>query len=138
MSVPPPPHSSDIPPQTPMGATPAYGTDVSQDDRTMALIAYIGGAFVSFIVPLVIYFIKKDQSKFVAFHAMQAMIFHIAILICYFIGVPLIAVLIGIPIVLAVGILSIVFSVIAALAANKGEWYEIPVVGKFARQQAGV
>ena len=145
MSVPPPPPGSDIPPQTPLGAqaplgaTPGYGTTaVTQDDKTMALIAYLGGAFISFLVPLIIYFMKKDQSKFVAYHAMQALIFHIAMLVGYIIGGALTMVLIGFLLLPVVGILSLVYSIIAALAANKGEWYEIPVVGKYARQQAGV
>lgn len=35
-------------------------------------------------------------------------------------------------------ILAIVFGIITALAANKGEWYEIPLIGKFAKQQVGI
>ncbi len=130
-----PPTGNDIPPPASYGAG---ALEITQEDKTLALIAYLGGIFVSFIVPLVLYFVKKDQSRFVAYHAMQAMIFHIAILIGYFIGGMLTVVLIGFLVLPAVGILSLVFSIIAALAANRGEWYEIPLVGKYARQFANV
>lgn len=36
------------------------------------------------------------------------------------------------------GLLSLVFSIIAGLAANRGEWYDIPVIGPIARQQSGL
>ena len=94
--------------------------------------------FVSFIVPLVLYLVKKDQSKFVAYHAMQAMIFHIAIIIGYAICSALTVVLVGFLLFPVVGIVSLVFSIIAALAANRGEWYEMPLVGKFAHQFSGI
>ena len=143
MSVPPP--GGGIPPAAPPpGGWPppptgvAPGVAASQDDRTMAIVAWIGGIFVSFLVPLVIYLIKKDQSKFVAFHAMQSMAFFGATLIAYFIAGALTLVLVGFLLFPLIFILTLVYGILAALAANRGEWYEIPVVGKFARQQVGI
>ena len=137
MSVPPsaPPPGHWPPP--PSGGVPET-TGVSQDDRTMAIVAWIGGIFVSFLVPLVIYLVKKDQSKFVAFHAMQSMAFFGAVLIAYFIAGALTVVLVGFLLFPAIFVLTLVYGILAALAANRGEWYEIPIVGKFARQQVGV
>ena len=34
-------------------------------------------------------------------------------------------------------LLGLVFSILAGLAANRGEWHDIPVLGKIARQQTG-
>jgi uncharacterized Tic20 family protein len=113
------------------------GTEITQDDRTMAMLAYILGIFTGFVGPLVIWLIKKDQSRFVAYHSMQALMFHAAITIGYVLSSFLMMVAIGFLTYPAFGILSLVFSIIAGMAANKGEWYEIPLVGKFARQQVG-
>jgi uncharacterized membrane protein len=125
MSVPPP--ESSIPPYNTLG--------VSQDDKTMAMLAELLPIVTGFLGPLVIWLIKKDQSKFVAFHAMQALFFHLALNVVMFV--------LGITIILAlaapaVWLVGIIFSVIAGLAANRGEWYELPVVGKIARQQVGI
>ena len=66
---------------------------------------------------------------------MQALFFQLALNIGMLV--------LGITIILAVAapliwVAGIVFAVIAGLAANRGEWYELPVVGKIARQQTGV
>lgn len=135
MSVPPPP-GSDIPPQAPMGAVPNYDGTVSSDDRTMAMVAHILGIFTAFVGPLIIYFIKKDQSKFVANQAMQATIFQAAISIGYIIGVVLAFIGIGVLVNMALWVVSIVFAIIGGMAANKGQLYSYPATGSFANQQA--
>ena len=84
---------------------------------------------VLIVGPLVVYVLKKDESKFVAFHALQQLIFDaillpviliIAVVTCGF-G----AVLVFVP---------LVFQIIAALRANDGEYYELPVAGAIARK----
>ena len=140
-----PPVGSDIPPAAPPPSNwppPPAGVPgdatISQDERTMAMLAYILGIFTSFLGPLIIWLIKKDQSKFVAYHGMQALLFHAVIVVGYILSSFLAVFMIGFLTYPLFGILSLVYSIIAGLAANKGEWYEIPFVGKFARQQAGV
>lgn len=101
----------------------------------MAMLAYLLGIVTGFIGPLIIWLIKKDQSKFVAYHGLQSLFFQIALNIVMF--------ALGITVILAIAaplvwIAGIVFTVIAGMAANRGEWYELPVVGKYARQQAGL
>ena len=121
---------------TPESSSPPYNAlGISQDDKTMAMLAHLLGIVTGFVGPLVIWLIKKDQSKFVAYHAMQALFFQLALNIGMFV--------LGITIILAIAapfiwVAGIVFAVIAGLAANRGEWYEMPVVGKIARQQTGV
>ncbi|MGI4790577.1 MAG: DUF4870 domain-containing protein [Janthinobacterium lividum] len=127
MSIP-PPNSSYLPPT-------GDPFSISQDDRTMAMLAYLLGIVTGFVGPLIIWLIKKDQSKFVAYHALQAPLFHIAIVAAAFVlGVTVILAILA-PVMWVVGV---VFSIIAGLAANRSEWYELPVVGKIARQQTGV
>jgi uncharacterized Tic20 family protein len=141
-----PPSGSDIPPTAPPPGNwppPPSGsiseTDgISQDDRTMAMLAYVLGIFTGFLGPLVIWLIKKDQSKFVAYHGLQALLFHAVILVGYILSSFLVVFLIEFLTYPLFGILSLVYSILAGLAASRGEWYEIPVVGKFTRQQVGV
>lgn len=87
-----------------------------QGDRTMAMLAHLLAIFTYFIGPLVIYLIKKDEDKFVAFHALQAIYAEIfGILTC---GIGLIVVR--------------VFNVIGCIKANDGEWYKYPIAGNMA------
>ena len=133
MSVPSP--ESGLPPT---GLPPYNASGISQDEKTMAMLAYLLGVFTSFLGPLVLWLLKKDQSKFVAFHALQALLLHAVVTIGYFISGALMVILIGVVTLPAFWILGLVFSILAGLAANKGDWYEIPVIGKIARQSAGV
>ncbi len=132
MSIPPTPGEYTSP--SPLGDPSA----ITQDDKTMAMLSYILGIFTGFLGPLILWLVKKDQSKFVAFHALQALILHAVVVVGYILSSFLIIVLVGFLTYPAFFILGLVYSVLAGLAANKGDWYEIPVIGKLARQQVGL
>lgn len=138
MSV--PPTGSDIPPEPTPGYIGAGTGQVSQDDRTMAMLAHILPIFTGFLGPLIIWLIKKDQSQFVAYHGMQALFFQIAVAVLYIASFVLMMVSFGLLffVPLAVWVISLVFHILAGMAANRGELYELPVVGKMARQQVGI
>ncbi len=113
---------------------PTSGTgEITQDEKTLATIACVLVIFTHWIGPLIIYFIKKDQSKFVAYYALQATILGAVVTVLYMCSAFTIFITFGLG-----AILGLVFGIISALAANKGEWYEMPVIGKFAKQQVGV
>jgi uncharacterized protein len=109
---------------------PGYGqpAPVSPSDARMwAMLAQLAGFITSFVGALVIYLIYKDRDPFIRRHAAQALNFQIIILIAYVIALVLTVVLIGIPLLLAVGVCWILFPILAAVAANKGEDYSYPL-----------
>jgi len=131
---PPQPNTSPPPPPPPMSAPgPAYGAQAQapvspSDARMWSLFAHIGGLVTTFLAPLVIYLIYKDRDPFIRRHAAQALNFQIIIAIAYFLSSLLIFVVIGfITYPLAV-ICSLIFSIMAAVAANKGEEYTYPMI----------
>jgi len=93
-----------------------------------SLFAHVGGIFFSFIPSLIIYVMFKDRDPFVRRHATQALNFQIIVAIVYAISVPLMAIGIGFLTWAVAGIACLVFSIIAAMAANKGEEYTYPMV----------
>jgi len=109
------------PPPAPTGAAPA-------DQRTMALVAHILGIFTWFIGPLIIWMINKDDSSksFVTDQAKEALNFQITITIAMLISFVLMIVIIGGLLAPLVGILNLVFCIIAAVKANNGEAYRYP------------
>jgi len=131
---PPPPYSAPPPPPPPMGGqVPTYGQQAQapvspSDARMWSMFAHLGGLLTTFVVPLVIYLIYKDRDPFIRRHAVQALNFQIIIAIGLFISSLLTAVLIGFLTYPLFVILSVVFSIIAAMAANKGEEYTYPMV----------
>jgi uncharacterized Tic20 family protein len=117
---------------------------LTHDERTWAMLAHLSallGYIVvlgQYIAPLVIYLVYRERSRFVAFHALQALYFQLALLLLWIVVFIAALVTCGLGAVCAVVplVLNLVFVLIAAIRANNGEWYELPLVGAMAR--AGV
>ncbi|MFD0773662.1 DUF4870 domain-containing protein [Streptomonospora algeriensis] len=99
----------------------------SSDDRTMALLAHIGGIFTSWVLPLILYLVKKDESPYVRHQAAQAFNFQMTMFIGQLVSYLLMVLIIGFITIFAVVACAIIFAVIAAVASNKGEWYKYPI-----------
>jgi uncharacterized Tic20 family protein len=101
----------------------------TNDERQMAMFAHIGGIF-GFIIPLIIWIMKKDESRFVDDQGKEAVNFHLTMMIGHLIGGFTICFTFGL-INLAVWILALVYGIIGGLAANKGEVYRYPLNIRF-------
>lgn len=109
------------PPPPPSGAAP-------QEDRTIALITHLSGIVAGFIVPLIMWLINKDkpEKSWLTDQSKEALNFQITLLLVYVVGMILSVILIGVLVNFAAWIACVVFSIIAGLAANKGEAYRYP------------
>lgn len=114
---------SQTPPPTPYVATPMNPAD----EKLWATLTHVGGIFFSFVPALVIYLVLKDRGPFVRHHTASALNFQLTMLIASVVAVILWFVFVGIFLTIAIGILMLVFGIIAAVAANKGEWYTYPL-----------
>ena len=129
------------------------------DERTMATLAHALQIIGAWIAPLVIFLIRR-QSRFVAFHALQALllqILHTILVIVLVIGIfvtvfasvvpgiqghpsgePPVAIFLIFPLVwiciftMSIGVLAI--AIIYAIKAGRGEWADYPVLGRLARK----
>jgi uncharacterized Tic20 family protein len=93
-----------------------------------ALLANIGGIFFSFLAPLIVYVIYKDRDPFVRRASSQALNFQIILLIGYIISSILFLIIIGIFTFTALAVCGIIFPILAAVAANKGQDYDYPLI----------
>ncbi len=116
------------PPQYPAAAPQPMNP---ADERLWATLVHVGGIFFSFVPALIGYLVLKDRGPFVRAHTATALNFQLTLLIASFVGWVLTIVVIGFVILAAVWVVNIVFSIIAAIAANKGEWYTYPMSIKF-------
>lgn len=101
------------------------------DEKLWAILVHLGGIFFGFVPALIGYLVLKDRGPLVRQHTMTALNFQITMLLAYVVGTILVLVFIGFLILMAVTVLVIVFSIIAAVTANKGEYYEYPLAIKF-------
>ena len=153
----PPPAYGQQPPsygQPPSGGQPpAYGTagpaaEMSpSDQRLWGMLAHLS-AIVSALVlsalsagiiylgavgPLVIFLVLKDRGIFVRRQALEALNFQILLTVVYLAGVLLSVVTLGlglivvVPLAIVVGVVALVFTIIAAVKANQGIDYRYPI-----------
>jgi len=99
----------------------------SGDQKTMAVLAQVLGLITGFVGPLVIYLINGEKDAFVRHHAAESLNFQLTLLIGYVVSFVLVFVIVGIILLPVLIVLGIVFPIIAAIAANKGEWYRYPI-----------
>lgn len=120
------------------GARPASLAPADVNNWAMAAhLTALAGAFIggvaSFVGPLAIWMIRRDDNAFVAQHALEALNFNLMTLAVVFIAGFLSLVTFGlglivtIPLLLVFGILWLIWTVQAALAASRGETYRYPV-----------
>jgi uncharacterized Tic20 family protein len=101
------------------------------DEKLWSILVHIGGIVFGFIAPLIGYFVLKDRGPFVREHSAAALNFQLTMLIGYVIGAVTFIFLIGIFILMAVWVLTVVFGILAAVAANQGRYYTYPLSIKF-------
>ena len=103
-------------------------SNVSQDDKTMAMIGHLSGIVAGFIGPLVIWLINKDKAdkEWLNTQAKEALNFQITILIAYFISSALTVVLIGLILLPCVWIANLVLCIMAGMKNNEGVDYKYP------------
>ena len=106
------------------------------DERLWSTLTHVGALVLSgggagWLVALIAYLILEDRGPFVRSHTATELNFQLTLLIAYVAGVILILVFVGFLIIIAAWVLSIVLGIIAAIKANKGEYYQYPVAIKF-------
>lgn len=84
-------------------------------------------AGLGFVIPIVMWLVNADKSEAVSRHGKNIANFMLSMLIYIVVSIILCLVLIGIPMLIALGIIEIVFIIIAALKANNGEYWKYPL-----------
>ena len=124
----------------------------------MALLVHVLSIFTGFWAPLIIYLIKRD-SKFISFHALQSLLWHVlymvgamvfvfALIFIFFAtfmthvvaqhgaGPPPLTLFMVFPFfwlgMILLWAVNLLLGILFAIKANAGEWAMYPLVGKWA------
>jgi uncharacterized Tic20 family protein len=129
---------SDVPSHEP----PATG--ISAEERQWAMFAHLSAVIaiwlggMAFLGPLIVWLIQKDKMKFVDDQGKEALNFQLNILVLTLALVPIGAIVtfvtfglglfIVAPLAVGLGLLAIIFPVLASVQANAGEAYRYPYI----------
>jgi uncharacterized protein len=107
----------------------------TKDERLWGMLAHllalagllVGG--LTFVGPLIVWLVKKDESEYVAWHGREALNFHLTLLIVAVVLIPVslftcgLGALLYLPLVLA----AIVLTLVGGIKANDGQRWPYPV-----------
>ena len=113
--------------EPPVESTPPkqfWGMNLNTYCMLMHLSILLGYSGFGIAVPIVLWAVNKDQSQVIDQHGKNLMNFLVTVLICAFASIPLLFVGVGIVTIIVVGIISIVFPIIAAVKANDGIFWK--------------
>jgi uncharacterized Tic20 family protein len=133
------------------------GLDTTQDERTMATLAH-ALSLLGFLAPLIIFLVKR-QSRFVSFHALQALLWHIAyfalifvLMIVWFVVIfstiahtamtkgaqPPAGIFLAFPLLwlgfMAGWVVTLIVVIVYSIKAGQGDWADYPIFGQLARR----
>ena len=95
------------------------------------MLAHLITFVSSFIGPLVIYLVKKDESAFVADQAKEVLNFHLSVLIYAVAAFLSVFLLIGFVLLPALGVFVFVVTIMGAIRAYEGNAYRYPLCIRF-------
>lgn len=115
----------------------------NDDERLMGMLIHLLNLLTGFIGPLILWLIKKDESRFIDHHGKEALNFAISLLIystclvALFIVVGVLTLGIGflvlMPLFFAFGVAVWIFEILACVQAYQGSWYHFPLTIRFIR-----
>ena len=103
------------------------------EERNMTALGNILGIVIGFISPLIFWLMYKDRSAFADRNLKSALNFHLTMIIAYIVGFILTFVFIGILIIIAIGVLTLIFSILAFVKTKDGIDYKYPIAIPFIR-----
>ncbi|MEX2219814.1 MAG: DUF4870 domain-containing protein [Phycisphaerales bacterium] len=107
-------------------------------ERTYSMFMHLTLLAATFFLPvipaLVMWLIKKDQSPYVDDHGREAINFQLSLTLYTILLVPLMAIItcgVGLVLYIPIYVMAIVGMIVAAKAANSGEYYRYPATIRF-------
>lgn len=131
-------------------------TNLTSDEKLLSMLCHLSLFFGGLVIPIVIYFIQKEKSKFVAFNALETIYFHILYIIVVFVAafvitiavsvgamasttsrndmspIAIILIIIASIFIFAIVIYFVVYAIIAAVKSYQGIIKKYPFIGNMA------
>lgn len=114
-----------------LNGTHPFSTMTKSEENLYAMFIHLSQLISSFLLPLVLWLIKKDSSKFIDQTGKIVLNWSISLAIYATISSILCFVFIGIPILIALGICNFIFALLGATKANERVLWKYPLSIEF-------
>jgi uncharacterized Tic20 family protein len=113
-------------------AVPPPPAPVASSDKALMILSHVSSLIgVPFVLPFIVWLVKKNENDLVAAHAKEALNFHLSFFIYTLCCIPLAFVWIGIPLIIVLAISSLILAIVAAVKASDGVLYRYPLTIRF-------
>jgi uncharacterized Tic20 family protein len=100
----------------------------SGNDKIWSMLSHLSALIgVGIILPLVVYLAMRHESEYLAQNAKEALNFHISIYIYALCCIPLVFIIIGVPMLILLGVGSLILAIVATVKASEGGCYHYPL-----------
>lgn len=100
----------------------------TSEEKMLAAAIYLVSFFLPVLGPLVIWLVKKDESSFIDYYGKEYLNFMISYFVYTIISGVLTIILIGFIGLWLLGVLAVVFTIVAGIKAYEGKEYRIPMI----------
>jgi uncharacterized protein len=98
------------------------------NDKIWSMLSHLSALIgMGIILPLVVYLAMRHESEYLAQNAKEALNFHISIYIYALCCIPLAFIIIGFPMLILLGIGSLILAIVATVKASDGGCYRYPL-----------
>ncbi len=105
---------------------------VASSDKALIILCHLSAIIgVGFVLPFIVWLVKKNDPDAVASHAKEALNFHLSLLLYVLVCVPLMMIVIGVPLAILIGVAGFILAIIAAVKASDGGFYRYPLTIRF-------
>jgi len=120
-----------------MNEQPSIRREDDKQARTWGMLCHLAalagylGPLLNILGPFIVWIIKKNEFSFVDEQGKESMNFQITMTVLALLALLLIVVKIGFLLIFAVGIVNLVFVIIASVKTSNGESYQYPFKIRF-------
>ena len=112
----------------PSSTPPPLNPRITGDEKALIILCHLSGLLgVGFILPLVVYLVKKSEGGPVAVQAKEVLNFHLSLLLYALLISPLCLVFVGFVLLSVLAIAAFVLAIVAAIKASDGFAYRYPL-----------
>ena len=96
-----------------------------------ALVGLLGNGIGFLLGPLAVWLMKREDDPFVDANGKEAVNFQITMMLAAVVSAFLIVILVGFLLLAIIGVMAVIFPIIAGLKAKEGEVYRYPMTIRF-------
>ncbi len=102
------------------------------EDKALIILCHLSALIgVGFLLPFIVYLIKRKDAGPAAIQAKEVLNFHLSLLLYSLCALPLVFVFVGVVLLVLLALAAVIFGIVGAIKASDGVLYRYPLCIRF-------